>query len=485
MNILDQIISYFSPAAGLKRAQHRIALTQMRRYEAAAHGRRTQDWKAGTTSANQETELALTTLRNRSRDLDRNNPYANRAFNVIANNTVGTGIKPSPADGNTKVKEAWKTYAKNCHHEKSLTFYGIQWLVMRTVALSGECLIRRRNTTDSKAQFKLQVLEPDFLDSSKTLIGYDGEGNYDVQGVRFNKAGERTGYWLYDKHPSEFGEVQSTLVPAKDILHIYLELRPGQVRGVPFFTPAALRLKNFDEYEDAQLVRQQIAACFSVFITDIETPASTSTTPNLEQVQPGIVEYLPPGKSVEFANPPGVDGFDKYSRQVLTAIAAGIGVTYEAMTGDLSNVNFSSGRMGWLEFARNVGNWQEMLITKLNDPVWSWFMEALQIQGATPTEASWTTPRREMIDPVAETKGLSEQVRNLFVPWEDAVKSIGNDPEQVLEQSIRTAKAFDDAGLMPTCDPRFDSNRAVPKDGADGEDSPDDSEDTPSESAAK
>lgn len=460
-NIIDSIIGFFSPVAGLRREQYRQAMDKVRRYEAAAKGRRTDGWLTSATSANQETEYSLPILRNRSRDLDRNNPYAARAFNVIANNTIGTGIKPTPVDGSQNTKDAWKIYAKKCDFNKSHTFYGIQWLVMRTVAVSGECLVRRRKTSDVSAPFKIQVLEPDFLDSSRTLIGYDSNGEYDIQGVRFNRNGERLGYWLYNRHPSDFGEVQSNFVPAADVLHIYMEQRPGQVRGVPFVTPAALRLRNFDEYEDAQLVRQQIAACFSVFITDID--GAPRDGEQIEQVQPGIVEYLPPGKSVEFATPPPADGFDKYSRQVLSAIAVGIGVTYEAMTGDLSNVNFSSGRMGWLEFARNVSKWQEMLTTKLNDPVWEWFMEGMQINGAKKTDAVWTTPRREMIDPVAETKGLSEQVRNLFIPWSDAVRSLGGDPDMVLSQAKEDAQGFDEGGLMPISDPRFDSNRSQPK----------------------
>lgn len=466
MNIIDRIIGFFSPALGLKRAQNRIALDKVRRYEAAAMGRRTENWRTLPTSANQETEYALTTLRNRSRDLDRNNPYAARAFNVIANNVVGAGIKPAPENGSDDIKTAWKTYASKCDYDKAHTFYGLQWLVMRTVALSGECLVRKRNTSGKEdgVPFKIQILEPDFLDSSKSLIGYDSEGNYEIQGVRFNSKGERIGYWLYDRHPADFGDVQSNLVPAEDVLHIYLPQRPGQVRGVPFIAPSALRLRAFDEYEDAELVRQQIAACFAVFVTDVDSPSPTPDGRPLEQVQPGIVEYLPPGKSVSFASPPTTDGFDKYSRQVLTAIAAGIGVTYEAMTGDLSNVNFSSGRMGWIEFHRNVEKWREMLNTKLNNPVWGWFMQGMGIKtGTGMVGATWTAPRREMIDPVAETKGMSEQIRNMLMPWEDGVRSLGLDPDMVFKQTVDFAKKLDEAGLMPLSDPRFDSNRSQPK----------------------
>jgi capsid protein len=69
------------------------------RYEGATAGRRAHGWYAASTDANVELMGALIWLRNRSRDLIRNNPYAARAVEELAGNVVGTGIVPKAKTG--------------------------------------------------------------------------------------------------------------------------------------------------------------------------------------------------------------------------------------------------------------------------------------------------------------------------------------------------------------------------------------------------
>ena len=49
--------------------------------------------------ANTEVGASLISLRNRSRDLLRNNPYATKAIAELVGNTVGTGIVPQAKTG--------------------------------------------------------------------------------------------------------------------------------------------------------------------------------------------------------------------------------------------------------------------------------------------------------------------------------------------------------------------------------------------------
>lgn len=481
-NALDKVIGYFSPGSQLKRqiARTKVFLLKenLRKYEAASKGRRTDGWNSQGSSANTETRSALTILRDRSRQLGRDNPYAKRAFEVITTNTIGTGIRPT-ADKNSgktaqkKIKKAWKDWAEStkCDHAGVFDFYGLQALIMKSVAESGECLVIKRRSRDLTVPLELQVVEADFLDHS-----HDGEqsadGNYTIQGIEFNRDGKRINYWLYYSHPGESGylnSITSRKVPARDVLHIYRMERPGQVRGVPFGTSAMLRLKDFDDYEDAQLIRQKIAACFSIFVTDPDGDATAGTDAEKEElakVEPGIIEYLKPGKEVTMASPPGVEqSYEPYSKTVLRAVAIAYGVTYESLTGDLSNVNFSSARMGWLEFHRLVNQYQSyMLVPMLCKPVWAWFMEALRVSmnlDETIT-AEWTTPRREMINPAEEIKAMSEAVRNGFMSWSEAIRQSGYDPEVVMQELREDLDLFDKNGFMFACDPRYDPNRKQP-----------------------
>lgn len=482
MNLIDTIINYFSPRTGFRRVQYRTATDALykRKYDVAGNGRRLQNWKAGSTSANTEIQYAGIELRNRSRDLARNNPYARKSLRVIPANAVGVGIQPvikvrGSSNQQEALKKAWKNWATKiwCDYNERKTFYAIQRLAFRSMLESGEVFIRQIvDGGANKMGFQLQVLEADFLDYAKDGVQIQG-GGYIRQGIEFNSKGKRVAYWMFEQHPGEQRvtfKTTSVRVPASEIIHLFYEERPGQDRGVPIGTASMIRIRDFDEYEDAQLIRQKIAACFSTFITsDAHTvsPSQSAGSGELydyERVEPGMIERLKPGENVSFGIPPPAEGYADYSRKVLQGIAAGYDVTYEAVTGDLSNVNFSSGRMGWIEFGRFVEEWQEhLLIPVLCDKVFEWFLKFAKIKGIISENAevdvTWTAPRREFVDPMKEIKALIEQTRAGLISWQEAVRMLGYNPDEIIEQLKEDAARFDASKLMPTSDPRYDVNR--------------------------
>lgn len=479
MNFLDQAIGFFNPAAGARRIRNRFAMEEMdkmRRYDAAGHGRRTDGWKTGgNVSANRELERGLAKIIARSRDLDRNNPYAKRAVERIADNVVGMGIRPTFTKEVSKLRKAWKKWAegdsKECDFDGRMNYYGLQWLAMRTVAESGSCIIRKRRTAANKKSgipIQLQIFEPDIIDSSKNfdaMISPNNPGGYCIQGIEFTPEGKRRGYWMWEKYPSEMGlgsnGLMSKFVPAEDIIHVYQVERPGQCHGVPFGVTGFIRLRDFDDFEDAELVRQKIAACFTAFISesaDYSVSTGNKKHKPTERLEPGLIQKMNPGEQVYFTNPPTKEGIDAYSRQVLQGIAAGYGVTYEALTGDMRNVNFSSGRMGWLEFQRTVSRYQtQMFIPLFCSESFAWFLEGATvgaIYNKTDIDAEWTPPRREMIDPLKEIQAMQAGVRNGFQDWGEAVTELGYDPETVLERIEKYNKLFDEKGIILDSDPR-------------------------------
>ena len=264
-------------------------------------------------------------------------------------------------------------------------------------------------------------------------------------------------YHLFRDHPGDLRGLsslagQSQRVSASEILHIYRVDRPGQVRGVPWIAPVMLRLRDFDEYEDAQLIRQKIAACFSAFVRDLDSPTDLSRKQieMAERLEPGIIEFLSPGQDIVFGNPPGIQGYAEYASQTLHAIAAGFGVTHEALTGDLSQVNFSSARMGWLEFHRNIEQWRwQTLIPQFCDPTWGWFLEASGLTGLMTdgVDVSWTPPRREMIDPTKETKAMIESVQAGFTTLSEVQRELGFVPSELLEEYKQDIDNVESLGL--------------------------------------
>jgi lambda family phage portal protein len=508
MNYLDRFIGFVDPRAGARRLQARHAMNvideKVRRYDAAGHGRRFNDWKGGTVSANRETEASLQRLIGRSRSLDQNNPYAKRAVERIADNVVGIGIRPTFSKSVAKVRKAWEIWAegdsKECDFDGRMNFYGLQWLAMRTVAESGGAIIRKRRTANNKKSgipIQLQVFEPDILDFNKNYNHTDG--SYSMQGIQFDGEGRRIGYWMYDRYPSENvglkASLESKFVPASDVIHVYQVERPGQIHGVPFGVQAFLRLKDFDDFEDAELVRQKIAACYSVFVTEsIDSIAGTTgkkVSDLSERVEPGTINRLNPGETVSFTNPPTKDGIGEYSKQVLRGVAAAYGTTYEALTGDMSNVNFSSGRMGWLETQRMYSRYQhQMFIPTACSEAFAWFLEGAKVGLVYSKEditASWTPPRREMIDPQKEVAAMTAAVRAGLQDWGEAVTELGYEPETILGNIEKWNKEFDARGIILDVDPRYIDNagkkQAPPPE--ETEDAATGSEPTPAQTAKK
>jgi lambda family phage portal protein len=467
-SVLDRLVGAISPALGLKRARARASLAALDQakmhYEAASRSRRTAGWRIVSTDATGSARGQLGRLRDVSRDVLRNNPYAVRGQSIITGAVVGAGIIPHveavrdsrKAKVNELVTRHFDTTdidADGCDN-----LYGLQALILKAVVSDGEVLVRRRfrRSSDGLAlPFQVQVLEADYLDTSKD--GVLANGNRAVQGIEFDLRGRRVAYWLYTEHPAgtaSFGLPVSKRVPARDVLHIFRRDRPGQVRGVPWLAPVIMTLQDLADFEDAQLMRQKIAACFAAFIIDPDgagnEPAPTGSggadDPSAGiDLAPGIVKYLSGGRRIEFTDPPDVGGYVDHTQAGIRKIAIGLGITYESLSGDLSRVNYSSARMGRLDMDRNVDAWQWlMVIPQFCDGLARWTKDAVELVtvSSEPFSLGWTPPRRALIDPTREIPAMRDEVRAGFSSRRQKIRQLGFDPE-VVEAEIKAER--DDA----------------------------------------
>lgn len=465
MNIIDKVISVVAPSWSVRRMKSRylehVYQEGIRKYDAATKKIRGGGYNPAKTGPNTDIATQGNILVSRSRDMTRNNPYAWRASRVVPANVVNGGIKiaikHSSMETANAAKEIWKEWADEviCDFDEDLNFAGIQRLITRSVRESGEVFVRQRRVKEGIG-LQLQILESDFLDT-----GRDGEklsnGNEIIQGIEFNSQGKKVAYWLFEQHPSDnrlWTNLNSIRVPAKQILHIFYKLRPGQIRGIPFGPAAMLKLKDFDEYEDANLIRQKIAACFSVFVTDTEDPRpgeiSDQSDFPIERVEPGIIEHMGPNKEITLAQPPTVDNYGEYSSSIMQGVAAGYDLSYEQLTNDYSKVNFSSGRMGWLENDKLISEFQnEVIINQLCKPVFKWFVTAAFLKGKVDSDikATWTAPKRQMLDPLKESKGTKEMVGGHLYSWQGAVRDLGRNPDEVFEEIVEDHQRFAEAGI--------------------------------------
>lgn len=468
-------------AAGQKKTKNKTPQkrkTYARAYEGASKSKRLSRWLAPSTSANSETQMGLVTLRDRARDLRRNNPYARRGIEAITSNVVGHGIQTQfrdnsdvdnllPSETVENLELSWKNWAETTaiDFDGRNNIFGLQRLIMDAVVESGEVLVRKKYTYGLNFPLQYQVLESDFLDVNKNESV--SNGNAILQGIEFNKKGKRVAYWLHESHPGSYdtlfgNTIESKRILAEDVIHIYRMDRPGQVRGISWLAPILVRVKDLDEFEDAQLVRQKVSACFTAFVRDISIDSadeefSSEDYDMMERMEPGIIEHLPSGKQIEFSNPPELQNYQQYVTQVLRAIGAGLGITYEVLANDYSNVNFSSGRMGWIEMFRNIKLWQENVMSlQFMDVVAKDFLQVWDILGEDVEQIGWLhiTPKREMIDPTKEIPAAILAIRGGLSNLSDELMALGKDPVEHLKQYKKDLVFLDSLGLKLQSDPR-------------------------------
>jgi lambda family phage portal protein len=468
MNILDKTIGALAPRWQLKRERARMAIDLLRRhyYDAATSGRRTQGWRRVIGDANTALGPSLSRLREAARDLVRNNAIADGGIlDTITTDAVGWGIVPAAKH------EAFRRWSESidCDADGRLDLAGLQEMVLRTVVESGEVLVRRRwrRPEDGFAlPFQLQVLEPDYLDTLRDAALENG-GRI-IQGVEFDALGVRVAYWIFREHPGSTRAVLgrsvmsgSSRVPASEMLHIFKPGRAGQVRAPSWFASALLKFRDFDEFDDATLMKQKIAACLSVLTSDSDGTAAplgsvTADAPTVDALEPGMVLNAPPGKTFEIVQPPQARDYPEYSKTVLRTLGRPFGITYEAMTGDYSQVNFSSARMARIGYYSKVQRWRwRILVLQFLNPVWRWAMEAAAIAGLPVVESTeWTAPSLPMIEPDKEGLAASRNVRSGVQTLSEVIRERGYSPEQFLKELANDFSILDELGLVLDCDPR-------------------------------
>lgn len=477
MNLLDAVIGYFAPRTAYNRAKYRAALTIARSYNAGSVGRRTDNWRKVAGDANATITPNLANVRAHARDLVRNNAWATSGLDKASDALVGWGILGKPVKAtSTRLKkqatEVWNDWAEStaCDYDGRVNFYGLEKLVARAVHEAGEALVRRRRQpkdSGMRIPLKLQLLESDFLDASKDGINPQNQ-NKMIAGVEFDPSGKRAAYWLFDQHPganvfmSKLSS-KSVRVPADDVIHVYDVKRIGQCRGISTFAPVIVRLKDFDDYEDATLVAKKIAACFAVFVTDPDGTGSPlgeaddTKDPKVDTIEPGMIMNTPVGKTIEFASPPQTQGADEFTTRALRAVAAGLGITYEQLTGDYRGANFSSSRMARLTMQDRLDHLRwNMLVPQFCAPVWAWAMEQALISGeiASVPAAKWTPPRVPFLEPDREGLAIQRSVRSGLMTPSEMVEQMGFDFDEFTDEFAENLKTLDAKGIVWDSDPR-------------------------------
>lgn len=493
MNVVDKTVAFFSPEAGLRRACARQLLDQTaaREYAAAGSGRRNAGWRGRNTSAATEVSGSLTLLMARSREFVRNSWQGQRILDVLTSHVIGTGIMTVPNTGSDRIDRIYRLareeWEENSDIEGVLDYGGQQAMAVRSMAECGNSIIRHLTDSDSERRrrivpLRLQGIEGDQIDTARdTLSGVtrNATGERVRLGVKLGEWNQRQGMYLHKTHPGEQGVANieaSTLVEWGDLCHLYRPLRFGQLLGVPVFAPILMTGRDIQDLMDAAIVQQKVQASFAGFLRRAPgeaNPFATEKTDGADgkpqtvtQIRPGQIQDIGDSEIV-FSNPSGTSVFGEAYLAGMMAMAAGAGLTYDQLTGDLRQANYSSLRAGKIEFRRLVEQMQwHMVVPMICRPVDRKFEQMGLMSGVLPRRkggyrVDYVMPAVEPIDPKKDLEADILAVRSGRMSPQEFISAWGRDWRKVVTDfdaffSFCDQNALE--GLMFDIDPRRPAN---------------------------
>jgi lambda family phage portal protein len=408
-----------------------------RSYEAAQGTRITLDWILSGLSANEEIRVGLKPLRERCRELERNDDYARGFFRLLENNVLGADgitLQMQVRDDNGKMDElandrielAWWQWGRVASTDGRAHWRDLSGLLLRTMARDGEVLVRlHRGWPGNKFALALEVIEADFLDESYSVDF--GNGRRVVMGVEIDAYNRPIAYHILGSHPGEaMAHVRPRVrIPASEILHLFVPERPGQVRGVPWLASSMHGLKLLRGYKEAELVAARASAAKLGFLerptdgADFHGDNDDATTGSRGmQAEPGTITELPIGMKFSSWDPSHpTQAFGDFVKSSLRGVASGLGVSYNSFASDLEGVNYSSIRAGLLEEREVWKSLQSWMIRHVCEPVFEEWLKASLTAGAI-TVINSALPATKF------DKFNSPRFRGRRWPWVDPLKDV-------------------------------------------------------------
>lgn len=467
-NVLDRIVGYFDPAAGRARMYHRVLL--QRAYEAASPRDKWRPRRAGA-SANADHLADATRIRAKARALRQNVPYIAAGMEALVDATIGDGVVVrSTGRDAERVNAAFQAWMPVCDADGRLDFAGLIACAYDASELDGEVLIRLRPRLPGDGlpvPLQLQLLEIDWLDSTRT--GRAG-GNSIVNGIEYDALGRVAAYYLYDAHPGDAGLTRamtgkSTRISAEFIIHLYRAQRPGQGRGFSRLAPVIVRTRDLQLYEDAELARKNLETRLGVVysgdasllanpaaVGEAADTAEARRSGDLGQLASGGITELPAGGNLMSIEPKPAGGYTEYVKQQLHLIASGMGVTYEMMTGDVSETNFSSARVRLLDFRRAVQRMQWLtLVPRLLRPIHVAFVDAGILAGkfgARDYAVEYSFPKWDYVNPLQDVQADLAEISGGLASISEKLRQRGYNPDDVFAELAKDRAQLEQLGLV-------------------------------------
>lgn len=459
-------------------------------FDAAGHGRRALGLNS--------TQLGLNTLLysyglellQRNRDAVRNSGWAAGAIDSYVGNAIGKGVRMVPEHPDPTIQELitqkWNRWTRECDLEfekknsasGQMDFYGYQMLAAREIMEAGEVFVRfitRPLSEGLTVPLQLQLLESEQLPIWRMDMQNTPDENRVRFGIEYRPDNRREAYHFWKAHPGEtmfFPQdvLKIERIKATEVLHVYKQVRAGQMRGMPWLTPVLAKLFSLDKYFDSEIFRKEVSSMITGFITQVtpnepvftqsdDAPPPKDPTVQLSKLEPGTFPVLNQGETVEFADVKDSGDFAAFIRAGLQAFASGAGMMEYQISGDLSKISYSSIRAGLLEFRRKCEQYQHaVFIHQFCHPIYRrWLKDAMlslafgaklmndYAKDPEPFEqVQWVTPGWAWVDPDKEIKAFERAVRDGFTSRSQVCAQQGVDSSYIdRQQKVDNARADD------------------------------------------
>ncbi|HLW67860.1 MAG TPA: phage portal protein [Gemmataceae bacterium] len=406
-------------------------------------------------------------LRMRSRYEVSNNPYLFGICNSNADDLIGTGPTLQVAgNGGKQIERAWQDWAKEVGLVEKL----------RTAKLAktvdGEGFLILKTVEDLYSSVKLypvdveadQVTTP--APKNLTELWVDGLDLHPV-------TGRPVAYHVLKHHPGDFyfpdlNPMKVEKIPARHVIHWFPKFRPGQVRGVPVFTPSLDLFAELRSFRKAVILNANNAANITA-VLETEAPANlqdipaattnanTAGTPfDKLPIDRGMMVTTPWGaKLKQFVSSQPATTYEMFQEKCLGEACRPLNYPLNLALGTSQKFNFSSARLDHINYR------QGLLVERadcdrivLEAIFRAWFEEAVMVPGLLPAGAAyetcvhkWHWPGFPAMDIAAETKADIDQLNAGTETFERFWAARGYDYQEVLQQQAREKREIEALGL--------------------------------------
>jgi lambda family phage portal protein len=422
-NIIDRIVGFFSPEAGVRRQMWREASAT---YRDGVQSRASRPWTGGDTSYQLGTgaqRQGMFSMRDRARAADRDNPIATALLNAEIDNVIADGmtlqVNSQSADFNREAEARFAEWIDAADIRGMLCGSDLQrqyWRMCRRDGDGGIILVSRGG------QSRLQLIPGDRI---RNPLGKVNTPTL-ADGVEVDGAGRPIAFYI--ETLDEFGKRTTTRVLADDFIYLPFNVEPLHVRGTSCFRTIFDMLDILERYVDGVALAAWMATVFGLvfkqqsaaketrgmpFLTDSKGEDRRAIT--LENSQVRYVGQEDDVVQVDAKQP--MQQTPEFIRAMLRLIGIPFDMPLEIIARDMSTVNFSSARIGLLGFHRACRVRQNTFNVRVMGRIYRWWVSREIKMGsfaATVPVDPWThefVPRGwDYTDPIAEVQSDMLQI---------------------------------------------------------------------------